>query len=398
MKFTTLKVFITVLSTLTILTGCANVSDQDVENAGLISGTFSGIDEGTPIMLRSFKNGSLIRVANCESGINGSFSLTPGTPLVQGYHQLIIDKRWPIVLITDSTEAPVVIANVPEGKGYITNAKITGSRTSALLSTYYNVLMPKQDSLLLVQNSIRNLRAEEKVRATETLNRLIKELDTLSLDFIKANPESPATLAALENLSPEKHAVAYKAVLQSLSKTYSESHYYGMLKKKYDNSISKRIIPNQPPPKTKKSSKNNTFSVGDKVPDIVMNNPEGETLKLSDLIGKVVLIDFWASWCGPCRRENPNVVHAYETYHSKGFEVFSVSLDSNKDKWVKAIEKDGLVWPYHVSDLKGWKNEASRAYGISSIPHTILIGRDGVVIRTNLRGVALENELEKLFN
>ena len=398
MKFTTIKIFISAISLLTFVTGCSLITTPEAKNAGLISGTFIGIDEGTPIMLRSFKNGSLIKVAQCESGVDGAFSLTPEKPLHQGYHQLIIDKRWPIVLITDSTEAPIISASVPDGKGYITNSNITGSDASELLATYYKGLMPKQDSLLQIQNSFNNLNNEDKTVATQTLNRLIIELDKLSLEFIKSNTESPATLAALENLSPEKHAVAYKSVLQALSKTYADSHYYKMLKTKYEKSISKRQIPNQPPPKKKTSGKNSTYSAGDVAPDIIMNNPDGEALRLSDLRGKVVLIDFWASWCGPCRRENPNLVRAYEKFHSKGFEVFSVSLDSNKDKWNNAITKDGLVWENHVSDLRGWKNEASGEYGISSIPHAILVGKDGVIIRTHIRGAALETELEKLFD
>jgi thiol-disulfide isomerase/thioredoxin len=398
MKFTTLNIFLSAISLLTFFTGCNLISTQQAENAGIISGTFKGIDEGTPILLRSFKNGSLIQVARCESEIDGTFSISPEKPLIQGYHQLIVDNRWPIVLITDSTEAPIVSGTIPDMSGYILDATITGSASSELLATYYNELMPKQDSLILVQNTIQKLNGDEKSDATEILNRLIVELDNLSLAFIKSNPQSPSTLAALETLSPEKHTVAYKSVLQALSKTYSESHYYAMLKTKYDNSILKRKIPNQPPPKKKTSGKNSTYSTGDEAANIIMNNPEGETLKLSDLRGKVVLLDFWASWCGPCRRENPNLVRAYEKYNSKGFEIFSVSLDSNKEKWVNAIKKDGLLWPYHVCDLKGWRNEASRTYGISSIPHAILIGKDGVIIRTHLRGAALDSELAKLLD
>ena len=109
------------------------------------------------------------------------------------------------------------------------------------------------------------------------------------------------------------------------------------------------------------------------------------------------MLDFWASWCGPCRRENPHVVHAYKKYHDQGFDVFSVSLDSDLGKWKRAIEQDGLMWDDHVSDLGGWRNAASQAYGISSIPHTILLDRDGKIIRTHLRGPALDQELIKLF-
>lgn len=143
------------------------------------------------------------------------------------------------------------------------------------------------------------------------------------------------------------------------------------------------------------------LNLGNKAPDIEMANTKGEILKLSSLEGKVVLIDFWASWCGPCRQENPTVVKAYNTYHTgkfkegNGFEVFSVSLDSNKDAWLKAIEKDQLVWPYHVSDLQYWNNAAARQYGVTGIPTNVLINGKGIIVAKNLRGEALLNALEQ---
>ena len=112
--------------------------------------------------------------------------------------------------------------------------------------------------------------------------------------------------------------------------------------------------------------------------------------------GKVVLIDFWASWCGPCRKENPNVVNVYKKYKDQGFDILSVSLDSNKDRWMSAIEKDNMTWA-HVSDLKGWKNEVAKTYGISSIPATILLDKEGKIIARNLRGPALEAKLKQVF-
>ncbi len=144
------------------------------------------------------------------------------------------------------------------------------------------------------------------------------------------------------------------------------------------------------------------LNLGNKAPDIEMANPKGEIIKLSSLKGKVVLIDFWASWCGPCRLENPTVVQAYNTYHTvkfkegNGFEVFGVSLDSNKDSWIKAIDKDHLVWPYHVSDLQFWNNAAAKQYGVSSIPTNVLINGKGIIVAKNLRGEALHNALEQL--
>jgi len=138
-------------------------------------------------------------------------------------------------------------------------------------------------------------------------------------------------------------------------------------------------------------------AVGQKAPPISLASPDGKTYSLDELKGKVVLIDFWASWCGPCRRENPKVVQAYKEYKSKGFEVFSVSLDRSPDRWKKAIKDDGLLWDYHVSDLQHWKSAPAADYGVKSIPQTFLIGKDGTIIAKNLRGAALENKLKEVL-
>ena len=207
----------------------------------------------------------------------------------------------------------------------------------------------------------------------------IEKRNTATSNYLLANKKDLAAILFLDVFPREKNTTLHQEVVRALYEKYPNNP---IVAERYK-------VENSPATST---------SVGALAPDISCENPEGKTLKLSDLRGKVVLLDFWASWCRPCRMENPNVVAAYKKYHDAGFEVFSVSLDRDRAGWLKAIEVDELSWPNHVSDLGYWQSKPAKIYGVSSIPATFLIGRDGRIIAKNLRGAALENALKELLN
>jgi peroxiredoxin len=206
-----------------------------------------------------------------------------------------------------------------------------------------------------------------------------KKRNDIVINYLLANKNDLAVLMFIDLFPRDQYLSLHQEIIKALYEKYPTQP---IVAERYK-------IENSPA---------NAGSVGALAPDLAFENPEGKILKLSDLRGKVVLLDFWAAWCRPCRMENPNVVSMYKKYNSKGFEVFSVSLDRDKASWVKAIQDDGLIWPNHVSDLKQWQSQAAKIYGVSSIPSTFLIDKEGKIIAKNLRGAALENALKELFD
>jgi thiol-disulfide isomerase/thioredoxin len=198
-----------------------------------------------------------------------------------------------------------------------------------------------------------------------------------SRNFIREHPKSAVSpLIALMQFGQEMTARDIDTLVAFLDPLVRPSIYVAELKKMAD--------------------KMRITSEGGMAPDFTQNTPEGTPLTLSSLRGKIVMIDFWASWCKPCRQENPNVVVLYNKYKDKGFDILGVSLDKEKGAWIKAIADDKLTW-HHVSDLKFWQNEAAVKYGIQSIPATLLLDKDGKIIAKNLRGEELAKKLAELL-
>jgi len=226
----------------------------------------------------------------------------------------------------------------------------------------------------------RNSGDQKKMKDLEAM---LKELPLkerqYNLDYVKAHPGSHLSPYILRNV------MYYSLQLEELTSLVSS------LDKSLDRSVYVTDL-------RERIAVLEKVAVGRKYTDIILPGQDGKPFKLSDHVGgKIILLDFWASWCGPCRAENPNVVGLYRDYHPKGFDIVGVSLDNGKSQWLEAIKKDNLTW-HHMSDLKGWNSAGAALYGVTSIPHTVLIDRDGVIIAKNLRGEQLRAKLSQLLD
>jgi thiol-disulfide isomerase/thioredoxin len=371
--------FVAILSVAAI--GCSNGPK------GSIQGNIEGA-QGKTIFLERFVNNRMVFTDSAVIGSDGSFLLVPSKPLELNYYRVVIDKENSLALITDSTES----ANVKATLGDFTqSASICGSERSEELHELENKCAPFDQKELEARQRITqpDVSMEEKQMLNQSMAENRREMVKCIKDWLVTHESSPAALIAIQRLDPRTEMATFNKIFANLNESFGHTLLYKAMKQE----LSKLSNPG----KQQAAETNSAIAVGQPAPEIALNDPQGKLRKLSDLKGKTVLLDFWASWCGPCRRENPNVVAAYNKYNKDGFEVFSVSLDRAKEPWLEAIKQDGLLWPNHVSDLKWWECEAAKTYNVHSIPFTVLIDKEGKILGHNLRGAMLEDKLKAIY-
>ncbi|MCB0429515.1 MAG: AhpC/TSA family protein [Flavobacteriales bacterium] len=306
-----------------------------------------------------------------------------------------------LTLLTDSMENIELTGDLNDLQRTYKVEGSTGSGEISELTDFATQQMHALDSLSQIFQSAQNTPDFPSIKAglEAEYQRMKEDLRQHSISFIQTHDGSLSTIIALYqrigrdmvfDASSEGDLKYFEQVATSLDKTYPNSKHVQTLKLRIDN-IKAEIA--EAKARHEMEAK---LAPGLDAPEITLNDPSGKPISLSSLRGKVVLIDFWASWCRPCRAENPNVVRVYKEYHKRGFEIYAVSLDRSQDAWVKAIEDDNLTW-IHVSDLAFWSSPILQVYGITSIPSTVLIGKDGKIIARNLRGESLEQKLKEVL-
>lgn len=380
-----------VLFTLVIVAACNSSEKVDEtangkENNLFISGKISGA-EGQGVFLEAASQNGVINVAETKI-TDGKFELATNIPGLGIYQLRLGDKPENALVLTANSGDKIKIEG--DINTIALNAKISGVDWAK----QYNEFMQLAANFSNAQNELMGMQG--KVTQEELVKRYLelkKPMDDYAKEQINKNPASAFNIVLSNSLMPMQGFIDYPKenveILRKMADSYTEKYANSPVAKSLNEQVIQIESGYQEYLELKSGKK--------PAPDLIMKSPEGKEIKLSSLKGKVVLVDFWASWCGPCRKENPNVVRLYNKYKNKGFTIYSVSLDTEKSSWVNAIEQDGLIWPNHVSDLLGWKSFVVKLYGFDAIPHTVLVGKDGNIIDIGLRGKALEDKLAELL-
>ena len=341
----------------------------------VIKGQIKGKDNGL-IQLMKYKDGRWI-TEDSASIKNGKFELKGKTDLPE--LRIVAIKPQTVVAQFFAENGTLTIdANMDS----LHASEVKGSKSNDEFSVLKKELQNKEtQGLQQKYNAARQSGNEDAMkRAQIDYEAMMGNQKVYTKNFIREPPNSTVSpLIVLMQLANEMSAHDLDTLVAFLDPSIRASIYIAELKKLAD-----------------KMRVSDVTNAGTLAPDFTLNTPEGTPLTLSSLRGKIVLLDFWASWCGPCRRENPNIVKVYQKYKDKGFDILGVSLDKEKSLWVKAIADDQLTW-HHVSDLKFWQSEAAVKYGVQAVPCAILIDKEGKIIAKNLRGDELEKKLAELL-
>jgi peroxiredoxin len=367
---------------LLLLSACAAKDPSRTINATIGGGG------GQMLYLDKFVGNKPSHVDSVRLDADGKGGLrAPLMPL--DFYALSLSPNDMLVLILDSLES----ANVEATMGKLAEPdRVEGSIHSDLMYGFFKK-SKKYDTEK--QELVARINADRAdTDAIDKINRLNSDFYERCKMFVNEHKSSPAVLAAVSRLNIQNELPLFLQVRDALKTSIPKSEYYiGFRDQVARMEQQAQAMKAQ---EQQSARLDNLIPVGSEAPDFTQPTPDGKSLSLSSLRGNVVLIDFWASWCKPCRMENPNVKRVYDQYKSKGFEIIGVSLDRDKGAWTGAIAQDGLPWK-HVSDLGFWNNAAAQQYGVSSIPYTVLVDKDGKVLGKNLRGPALEEKLAEVF-
>lgn len=338
-------------------------------------GTIQNANGQDRVQLRQFENNRQVASYDLEVDANGHFaySLALSQPTL---FQLGVNNLHQILMVLHNEDVEITVDGLDPGVAPETE----GSSDTDYLEEIMQIAATNQELQVSLQE---RFLAAKNANDQEAINQLMLEgqagMDTMEQALISLLTEKGPSLSAIQAMQYISERPNLDFLENFAEKMLAVLPSDAMVKGWYD-----RI---QLLAATK---------VGASAPDLQYPTPTGETFGLSQLKGKYVLIDFWASWCGPCRAENPNLVNAYNIYKDQGFTVLGVSLDQNGEKWVDAIAQDGLVWD-QVSDLGGWRSQAAAQYGVSAIPANFLVDPEGKIIATDLRGPALHTKLQEIF-